>query len=100
MKHYHLFDSIASGGMGTVHYGRSTSGSGLSRVVAIKRMHGDLRQRPGVPFAMFKGRAAWLATRVRHPGQPSSPPSLDMVEQDRELLAWSWNTCRAKAFKI
>src|SRR5258708_29361 len=81
MKHYTLFDSIASGGMGTVHYGRATAGSGLSRIVAIKRMHGDLARDP-VCLSMFRDELR-LATRVRHPNVVAT---LDMVEQDGELL--------------
>src|SRR4051812_24033203 len=81
MKQYKLFDSIASGGMGTVHYGRATTGTGLSRVVAIKRMHGDLARDPSC-LAMFQDELR-LATRVRHPNVVAT---LDMVEQDGELL--------------
>jgi serine/threonine-protein kinase len=81
MKHYRLFDSIASGGMGTVHYGRATSGAGLSRIVAVKRMHGDLARDP-VCLAMFRDELR-LATRVRHPNVVATT---DMVEQDGELL--------------
>ena len=81
MKHYRLFDSIASGGMGTVHYGRAVGGSGLSRVVAVKRMHGDLARDAGC-LAMFRDELR-LATRVRHPNVVAT---LDMVEQDAELL--------------
>jgi eukaryotic-like serine/threonine-protein kinase len=81
MNQYKLFDSIASGGMGTVHYGRAAAGSGLSRVVAVKRMHGDLARDPGC-LAMFRDELR-LATRVRHPNVVGT---LDMVEQDGELL--------------
>jgi serine/threonine protein kinase len=81
MKHYNLFDSIASGGMGTVHYGREAGGSGLARVVAIKRMHGDLARDPAC-LAMFRDELR-LATRVRHPNVVAT---LDMVEQEGELL--------------
>jgi len=81
MSQYEIFDAIASGGMGTVHYGRATNGAGLMRVVAIKRMHGDLAQSPTC-LAMFRDELR-LATRVRHPNVVAT---LDMVEQDGELL--------------
>lgn len=81
MKSYTLFDSIASGGMGTVHYGRRNGGAGLSRVVAIKRMHGDLA-RDASCMAMFREELR-LAARVRH---PNVIETVDVVEQDGELL--------------
>jgi len=81
MSQYEIFDAIASGGMGTVHYGRATNGAGLRRVVAVKRMHGDLAQSPTC-LAMFRDELR-LATRVRHPNVVAT---LDMVEQDGELL--------------
>ena len=81
MTFYTLFDAIASGGMGTVHYGRATGGTGLSRVVAIKRMHGDLARDP-VCASMFHDELR-LATRVRHPNVVAT---LDFATQDNELL--------------
>ncbi|HVY25067.1 MAG TPA: serine/threonine-protein kinase [Polyangiaceae bacterium] len=81
MKHYTLYDPIASGGMGTVHYARGSSSLGLSRVVAAKRLRGDLARDPRC-LAMFRDELR-LATRVRHPNVVGT---LDMVEQDGELL--------------
>lgn len=81
MNPYQLFEPIASGGMGTVHYGRATGASGLSRVVAIKRMHGELARDPAC-MSMFHDELR-LAARVRHPNVVAT---LDIVEQDRELL--------------
>jgi serine/threonine-protein kinase len=81
MKHYTLYEPIASGGMGTVHYGRAVSNSGLSRVVAVKRLRGELARDPRC-LAMFRDELR-LATRVRHPNVVGT---LDMVEQDGELL--------------
>lgn len=81
MKHYTLYEPIASGGMGTVHYGRAASSSGLSRVVAVKRLRGELGRDPRC-LAMFRDELR-LATRVRHPNVVGT---LDMVEQDGELL--------------
>src|SRR6478752_5325320 len=79
MTHYSLYEAIASGGMGTVHYGRASSG--LSRVVAVKRMHGELARDPKC-LTMFQDELR-LATRVRHPNVVAT---LDMVEQEGELL--------------
>ena len=81
MKLYTLFDSIASGGMGTVHYGRANAAGGLSRVVAVKRMHGELARDP-VCLDMFRDELR-LATRVRHPNVVAT---LDVVEQEGDLL--------------
>jgi serine/threonine-protein kinase len=81
MKHYDLFDSIASGGMGTVCFARASAGAGLSRVVAVKRMHGELARNPTC-LAMFHEELR-LSARVRHPNVIAT---LDMVEQDAELL--------------
>jgi len=81
MKHYTLYDPIASGGMGTVHYARASSSLGLSRVVAAKRLRGDLARDPRC-LAMFRDELR-LATRVRHPNVVGT---LDMVEQEGELL--------------
>lgn len=81
MKLYTLFDPIASGGMGTVYYGRANSASGLSRVVAVKRMHGELARDP-VCLEMFRDELR-LATRVRHPNVVAT---LDVLEQEGDLL--------------
>ncbi len=81
MNRYSFFEPIASGGMGTVHYGRAISTAGLSRVVAIKRMHGDLARDPRC-LAMFRDELR-LATRVRHPNVIAT---LDVVEEQGELL--------------
>jgi eukaryotic-like serine/threonine-protein kinase len=81
MKLYTLFDSIASGGMGTVYYGRANAPSGVSRVVAVKRMHGELARDP-VCLEMFRDELR-LATRVRHPNVVAT---LDVVEQEGDLL--------------
>lgn len=81
MKQYTLYEPIASGGMGTVHYARARSSLGLSRVVAAKRLRGDLARDPRC-LAMFRDELR-LATRVRHPNVIGT---LDMVEQEGELL--------------
>jgi serine/threonine-protein kinase len=81
MKSYRLFEAIASGGMGTVHYGRQNGGAGLSRVVAIKRMHRELANNAGA-LAMFHDELR-LATRVRHPNVIAT---IDVVEEERELF--------------
>jgi serine/threonine protein kinase len=81
MKQYDLFDSIASGGMGTVCFARARDGAGLSRVVAVKRMHGELADNPTC-LAMFHEELR-LSARVRHPNVIAT---LDMVEQHDELL--------------
>jgi serine/threonine-protein kinase len=67
--------------MGTVYYGRANSSGGLSRVVAIKRMHGDLARDP-VCLEMFRDELR-LATRVRHPNVVAT---LDVAQQDGDLL--------------
>ena len=41
---YALYGEIASGGMATVHLGRLVGAVGFARIVAIKRLHPQLRQ--------------------------------------------------------
>ncbi|MBI5534825.1 MAG: serine/threonine protein kinase [Deltaproteobacteria bacterium] len=77
---YLLFDSIAAGGMATVHLGRLIGSSGFSRVVAIKRLHGHLTQDPS--FVSMLLDEARLVARVRH---PNVVPVLDVADLPGEL---------------
>lgn len=62
---YELLDTIASGGMATVHLGRAVGAGGFERLVAIKTMHPHLSNEPDF-VAMFLDEAR-LAARIRHP---------------------------------
>jgi serine/threonine-protein kinase len=78
---YFLFEEIGSGGMARVYLGRMASEVGISKVVAIKRMHtqfaGDVEFRE-----MFLSEAS-LAARVTHPNVVSI---LDVVSSGRDIL--------------
>ena len=78
---YELYDCIASGGMASVHWGRLRGAAGFSRVVAIKKLHGQFARDPEM-VAMFLDEAR-LASRVRHPHVVSV---LDVVEDQGEVL--------------
>lgn len=77
---YALFREFASGGMGTVHFGRMTDGAS-TRAVAIKRLHPHLRREAA--FADMLRDEARLAMSVRH---PNVVEVLDVVSTDDELL--------------
>jgi eukaryotic-like serine/threonine-protein kinase len=78
---YELFDEIASGGMASVHVGRSVGAGGLGRTVAIKRaLPAFARDRDFVERFLDE---AHLAMRVSH---PNVVPTLDVVAADGELF--------------
>ena len=78
---YTMFDSIASGGMASVHLGRLNGPAGFSRTVAMKRLHPHLASDADF-VAMFLDEA-YLTVRLHH---PNVVPTLDVVEADGELL--------------
>lgn len=78
---YEAILRIASGGMATVYLGRLLGAAGFQRVVAIKRTHPHLVERPGFRAAILK--EAELASRLRHPNVASV---LDVEEAEGELL--------------
>jgi serine/threonine-protein kinase len=78
---YAIYDEIASGGMATVHFGCSLGPAGLSRLVAIKRLHAHL-QRETEFVTMFMDEAR-VAARIRH---PNVAPILDVVASQREIF--------------
>src|ERR1700691_3208674 len=61
---YVLHQAIGAGGMATVHFGRLEGAGGLSRVVAIKRLHPHIAANQELAACFFQ--EARLATRVRH----------------------------------
>jgi serine/threonine-protein kinase len=75
---YALFDEIASGGMGTVCYGRLRGPAGFARTVAIKRLHPTFARDPEF-VARFLDEAR-LAARIRH---PNVLPTLDVEALSR-----------------
>ncbi|WP_206683421.1 protein kinase, partial [Salmonella enterica] len=77
---YLLHDSIASGGMASVHLARTIGTGGFGRTVAIKRLHPHLASDPEF-VEMFLDEAR-LASRIHHPNVVST---LDVVNDDGEL---------------
>jgi serine/threonine-protein kinase len=78
---YELLDTIASGGMATVHLGRAVGAGGFERLVAIKTMHPHLSSEPEF-VAMFLDEAR-LAARIRHPNVVGT---IDIQQDDLGLL--------------
>lgn len=78
---YTLYEEIAWGGMGSVHFARLHGAAGFSRIVAIKRLNPRLGDDPEL-VAMFLDEAR-LAARVRH---PNVVPTLDVVDAGGEIL--------------
>jgi serine/threonine-protein kinase len=76
-----VFDEIDSGGMATVHLGRLAGVGGFTKIVAVKRMHDSLAKDQQF-VAMFLDEARFVA-RIKH---PNVVPTLDLIEQDRELF--------------
>ena len=64
-ERYELRHPLASGGMATVYLGRMSTHGGLSRTVAIKRLHPHVADNPAF-VAMFFDEAR-LAMRIQHP---------------------------------
>jgi len=62
---YETLRAIATGGMATVHLGRSVGAGGFERLVAIKVMHPHIADDPDF-VTMFLDEAR-LAARIRHP---------------------------------
>ncbi len=78
---YQLFDAVASGGMGVVHLGRALREGGMSRIVAIKRLHAELAL--DQEFVRMLAEEARLSARVRHPNVASV---LDIADTTLDVL--------------
>ncbi len=78
---YALYDTIAIGGMATVHVGRLLGPVGFARTVAIKRLHPQYAGNPEF-VSMFLDEARMCA-RIRH---PNVVPTLDIVATQGELF--------------
>jgi eukaryotic-like serine/threonine-protein kinase len=78
---YLVHDEIASGGMATVHLGRALGPGGVTRTVAIKRLHARYAKDPEFA-AMFLDEAR-LAARIRHPNVVAI---FDVAAHDGELF--------------
>src|SRR5262245_39528397 len=78
---YAVYREIASGGMGSVHYGRLRGPVGFSRTVAIKCLHPQFAKDPDF-VAMFIDEAR-LAARIRH---PNVVQTTDVVAVEDELI--------------
>ena len=78
---YRIFDEIASGGMGTVHYGRMSGAAGFARTVAIKRLHPQFSKSPEFVEGLID--EARVAARIRHPNVVAT---LDVLAEEGEML--------------
>jgi serine/threonine-protein kinase len=78
---YAIYDTIASGGMASVHFGRLVGSAGFTRTVAVKRLHAHLAEEPEFLSTMID--EARLAARIHH---PNVVPTLDVVAEGGELL--------------
>jgi serine/threonine-protein kinase len=81
VERYELHDELASGGMASVHLGRSLGDAGFTKSVAIKRMHANAAARnPEARTQLLQ--EARLTERIRHPNVVAT---LDVVDTDEEL---------------
>jgi len=78
---YVLHEAFAAGGMARVHLGQQRTGSGLSRVVAVKRLLPQLASDGTFTRAFLE--EAQLTSHITH---PNVVPTLDVVNDGRELL--------------
>ncbi|MDI1434985.1 serine/threonine-protein kinase [Polyangium sorediatum] len=78
---YEIYEAIARGGMGAVHYGRLVGAEGFGRIVAVKRMHPHLLDDVALANAFLD--EARLASRIQH---PNVVPVIDVVRSEDELL--------------
>jgi serine/threonine-protein kinase len=78
---YLLYDSIASGGMASVHLGRAVGTGGFARLVAVKRLHAHIASDPEF-VEMFLDEAR-LASRIHHPNVVAT---IDVVTHEGQLL--------------
>ncbi len=82
ISRYVVYEELASGGMGAVHYGKVAGSAGFSRAVAIKRLHAHFAKDES--FRAMLVDEAHLAARIR---RPNVVPTIDVVEgDDGELL--------------
>lgn len=81
LDRYAVFDSIASGGMATVHLGRQVGHGGFVRTVAIKRLHPNLAQER--EFVAMLVDEARLVSRIHH---PNVVQTLDVVVTGNEVF--------------
>lgn len=103
---YSIYREIASGGMATVYLGRLNAAGGVSRIVAIKRLHPQFCKDPEF-VDMFLDEAR-LAARIHH---PNVVPTLDVLADEGELFVVMdyvrgesfsklWRTVRAQGERI
>jgi len=78
---YTIYDQIAAGGLGSVHFARLVGPGGFSRTVAAKRPHAHLAQDEG--FALMFMDEARLAARIRHPNVVST---IDVIHTPTDLV--------------
>ena len=80
-ERYELRHPLASGGMATVYLGRMVTHAGLSRTVAIKRLHPHVAGDPAFAAMFFD--EARLAMRIQHPNVVAT---FDVAEVNGEQL--------------
>jgi serine/threonine-protein kinase len=78
---YVIYDKIASGGLGTVHFARMVGALGFARTVVVKRLHSHLAEDSQL-VTMFMDEAR-IAARVRHVNVVTT---VDVIQAPGELL--------------
>src|SRR5688572_16432200 len=79
--HYEAEGEFASGGVATVHLARYVSAGGISKIVAVKRLHAHHAKDPGLRAALLD--EARVVASIQHPNVVSV---LDVCEEDDEAL--------------
>jgi len=87
---YALFDEIAVGGMGAVHWGLQTTSAGGGRTVAIKRIHPEFVRDPRF-VTSFRDEVRILS-RINNPNVVAA---LDVVDEAGELWLVMQYVCGA-----
>lgn len=81
IEQYLIFDTIASGGMASVHMALAQGALGFSRVVAVKQLHPHFASNAGVVGMLVD--EARLMSRIRN---IHVVPILDVIERDGEVF--------------
>jgi serine/threonine protein kinase len=81
IERYVIYETIARGGMASVHLGVSRGALGFSRIVAVKRLHAEFAAERR--FADMLIDEARLAARIRH---VNAVQTIDVMESNGEVF--------------
>jgi len=81
LERYAIYDAIASGGMGTIHFARVIGSVGFARTVVVKRLRRVYADDPDFVSSFVD--EARLVARIRHPNVVAP---LDVVAERGELF--------------